>query len=85
MANTQPVETLEQKIARLEKQNADLQAKLTVKQTLSFKVSEKGALSVYGIQRFPVTLYAAQWQRIFNAEPEFQAFMAKHVATLATK
>ena len=36
---------------------------------ITYKVSEKGALSVYGMGRFPVTLYAEQWERL-DAEPE---------------
>mgnify|MGYP001610854526 FL=1 len=78
----------------LEQQIAELQAKLKTAETaaasksagtLACKVSEKGALSVYGLQRFPVTLYREQWDRLIAAIPEIKAFMAAHTATLAVK
>lgn len=52
---------------------------------LSMKVSEKGALSVYGLGRFPVTLYSGQWERLFTAVPDMQAFMKQNQALLTTK
>lgn len=52
---------------------------------LTCKVSEKGALSVYGLGRFPVTLYAGQWERLFAAAPQLQAFIKTNRALLATK
>jgi hypothetical protein len=57
--------TREQLLARI----AELEAlRAAARPGLSFKVSEKGALSVYGIQRFPVTLYVDQWERIIAPE-----------------
>lgn len=47
----------------LESENATLKTQAT-KNSLKMKVSQKGAVSVYGMGRFPVTLYADQWQRI---------------------
>ena len=52
---------------------------------LTCKVSEKGALSVYGLGRFPVTLYAGQWERLFAAQAEIKAFASANTALLATK
>ena len=52
---------------------------------LTCKVSEKGALSVYGLGRFPVTLYAGQWERLFAAQDEIKAFASANTALLATK
>jgi hypothetical protein len=52
---------------------------------LSMKVSDKGALSVYGLGRFPVTLYSGQWQRLIEIIPSLQAFMAENVSKLAVK
>lgn len=44
--------------------------------TLSAKVSEKGAVSVYGVrQRFPVTFYADEWEMILDAGPKIKAFI----------
>lgn len=52
---------------------------------LTCKVSEKGALSLYGMGRFPVTLYREQWERLFAAQDEIKAFIAANRALLATK
>lgn len=52
---------------------------------LTMKVSDKGALSVYGLGRFPVTLYRGQWERLFTAIPDMKAFMAQNASLLATK
>ncbi len=52
---------------------------------LSLKVSEKGAVSVYGMGRFPVTLYSGQWQKLFDAVDEIQTFIKTHAAELAVK
>lgn len=62
-----------------------LQAKVATRQTISCKVSEKGAVSVYGLQRWPVTLYSAQWERLFAASDGIKAFMKANAASLATK
>lgn len=54
---------------------------------LSCKVSEKGALSVYGLGRFPVTLYAGQWERLLSPEMvgTINAFIKANDATLSRK
>jgi hypothetical protein len=52
---------------------------------LSMKVSDKGALSVYGLGRFPVTLSRGQWERLIEIIPSLQAFMAENVSKLAVK
>jgi hypothetical protein len=52
---------------------------------LSMKVSAKGALSVYGLGRFPVTLYKEQWKRLLAAADEIRAFAEQHDAELKTK
>lgn len=52
---------------------------------LSCKVSEKGAVSVYGLGRFPVTLYAGQWERLAAALPDIEAFMTANKPLLAVK
>ena len=55
---------LEAQIAALKAQAAEI--KKEVKNTPRLKVSQKGAISVYGLQRMPVTLYAGQWERIID-------------------
>jgi len=52
---------------------------------LTLKVSAKGALSVYGLGRFPVTLYKEQWTRLLAARDELQAFLAENDAQLKAK
>lgn len=54
---------------------------------LSCKVSEKGAISVYGLGRFPVTLYAGQWERLsqFITEGAIARFIAANEATISRK
>lgn len=71
------------RIAELEAQVKALKAANQSK--LRFKVSGKGAVSVYGLQRFPVTLYASQWDRLFGAAEEMKGFMEANRESLATK
>ena len=63
MTNLTP--EMEDELARLRAENAALREQKTSSQkALTFKVSDKGAVSVYGLQRFPVTLYKEQWDRL---------------------
>jgi len=52
---------------------------------LQFKVSEKGAVSVYGLGRFPVTLYYEQWNRLLGAANDIKAFMEENKSKLKLK
>jgi hypothetical protein len=52
---------------------------------LSLKISEKGGLSVYGLGRFPVTLYKEQWNRLLDTTEEIKAFIKAHESQLKTK
>lgn len=52
---------------------------------LTMKVSEKGALSIYGLGRFPVTLYRGQWERLMTAKPTIEAFIASNDTLLSVK
>jgi hypothetical protein len=52
---------------------------------LTMKVSDKGALSVYGLGRFPVTLYRGQWERLLGAQVEITAFIEANATTLTVK
>ena len=49
------------------------------------KVSEKGAISVYGLQRMPVTLYVGQWERLLEFSGELKEFAQKNHAVLSRK
>jgi hypothetical protein len=69
-------ETAEQKIARLEAENKLLQQKRSSQ--LFMKVSEKGGLSVYGLGRFPVTLYKEQWKRLLDIAEEIKTFLQEN-------
>ena len=51
----------------------------------SLKVSEKGGVSVYGLGRFPVTLYKEQWTKLLAMADEIRAFIREHDAELKTK
>jgi len=76
--------TTEQMLKRIQELETALAAKNAPK-TISFKVSEKGAVSAYGLQRFPVTLYGEQWARLIAALPVLQAFLNTHKSELSTK
>lgn len=78
--NAQPsVAELLARIAQLE-----ATAKATERK-LSLKVSEKGALSLYGMGRFPVTLYRGQWERLLAASDDIRAFIKANDTLLAVK
>ena len=51
----------------------------------SLKVSEKGGVSVYGLGRFPVTLYKEQWTKLLAMSDDIKAFIKEHDAELKTK
>jgi len=53
--------------------------------TLYCKVSPKGAMSLYGLQRMPVTLYTEQWGRLLGFAAEIQAFLKEHDGELKRK
>jgi hypothetical protein len=55
------------------------------KGSLYCKVSEKGAISVYGLQRMPVTLYVEQWQRLLDFADQIRQFMKEHDTELKRK
>ena len=52
---------------------------------MTLKVSEKGGLSVYGLGRFPVTLYKEQWLKLLDMAGEIRAFIAENESSLKTK
>ena len=75
---TATVEELMAKLASLEAENARIKAEAAARaanRALSCKVSDKGGLSVYGMGRFPVTLYVEQWERLFKNSEMIKAFI----------
>ena len=76
-------EAVEQKLARLEEENKALKQRRTGQ--LYLKVSEKGGLSVYGLGRFPVTLYKEQWKRLLDFTNEIRAFLQENDHLLKAK
>jgi len=76
-------ENLKAELERLRNENAAL--KKGASSSLRMKVSEKGALSVYGMGRFPVTLYKEQWLKLLEMADEIRAFIAANVEQLKAK
>ena len=52
---------------------------------ITMKVSEKGAISLYGLGRFPVTLYAGQWDRLLNEADQISSFIKANASLLSVK
>ena len=75
---------LEQAKALIAKQQ-ELIAALNKPKGMTLKVSDKGALSIYGLGRFPVTLYRGQIERILASADQIKAFIAANASLLATK
>jgi hypothetical protein len=80
-------ETPEQKLVRLEAENKALREQVEQRKSgqLRLKVSEKGALSVYGLGRFPVTLYKEQWLRLLDFTDEIKSFLKENDDQLKAK
>lgn len=70
-------------LARLRAENEALKAE--VEKPITFKVGEKGGVSVYGLGWFPVTLYKEQWDRLIEAIPALEDFIAENVHRLKVK
>lgn len=84
MPDTQPATlTIEQLQAQIAQLTAALKAQKAQAPKPSFRVSEKRGLSVYGLGRFPVTLYKRQWVKLLDLAPEIRVFMAAHDSELA--
>jgi hypothetical protein len=69
-------EDLQAELDRLRAENEALKTGRPAKGAISIKVSEKGAVSVYGLGRFPVTLYKEQWDRLLQSGDEIRKFIA---------
>ena len=76
-------EDLKAELERLRNENAAL--KKGAATGISMKVSVKGALSIYGMGRFPVTLYKEQWLKLLDMSDQIREFIAANDARLKTK
>jgi hypothetical protein len=76
-------EDLRGEVERLRAENQQLKSQRG--RSTSLRVSEKGGLSVYGLGRFPVTLYKEQWKRLLAMRDEISAFLETHDAELKGK
>jgi hypothetical protein len=74
---------LKAELERLRNENAAL--KKGASSAVRMKVSEKGALSVYGMGRFPVTLYKEQWLKLLGMADEIRSFIEANEAKLKAK
>ena len=78
-------EDLNAELERLRAENAALKSTKQAAGTLSMKVSEKGALSIYGMGRFPVTLYKEQWLKLLNIAEDIKKFIQENDGRLKSK
>jgi len=76
-------EDLKAELERLKAENESLKARRNA--STSMKVSEKGALSVYGLGRFPVTLYQEQWTKLLAMSDQIKAFIAENKDKLRSR
>jgi len=76
-------EELRAEIEKLRSENEKL--KKPGRGQVSMRVSEKGGLSVYGLGRFPVTLYREQWEKLLSMSDEIKTFIEENNSTLKKK
>ncbi|HZR80978.1 MAG TPA: hypothetical protein VFD92_07765 [Candidatus Binatia bacterium] len=76
-------EEIKAELERLRAENERL--KRSAGRGMTIKVSEKGAVSVYGLGRFPVTLYKEQWQKLLDAADDIRGFIHDNEARLKAK
>jgi hypothetical protein len=76
-------EALKAELERLKAENAELKARGS--KGVSIKVSEKGGVSVYGLGRFPVTLYQEQWLKLLDMADDIRAFIRDNEPKLKKK
>ena len=78
-------EEMQAELERLRAENETLKQEKSKGRGLYLKVSQKGAASLYGLGRFPVTLYKEQWTRVLDMADEIRAFLSEHDAELKSK
>ncbi len=76
-------EDLKAELERLRAENAKLRDQS--RRAVHLKISEKGGLSLYGLGRFPVTLYKEQWTKLLDMADEIRAFLREHDRELKSK
>ena len=76
-------DNMKAELEKLKAENAAL--KKTSSRGLSMKVSQKGALSIYGLGRFPVTLYKEQWKKLLDLKTDILAFVEANNNELKSK
>ena len=76
-------EELQAEIEKLKAENAALKTRGS--KGVSMKVSEKGGVSIYGLGRFPVTLYLEQWQKLLDMADDIRAFIKENEGKLKKK
>lgn len=76
-------EDLKAELERLKAENEQLKSGRG--RSVSLKVSEKGGVSVYGLGRFPVTLYKEQWTKLLSMADEIRAFIRDNDKVLKAK
>ena len=74
---------MQAELERLRAENAKLKGQSA--KGLRLKVSEKGAVSVYGLGRFPLTLYKEQWEKVLDLSEDIKAFIVEHDSELKAK
>ena len=74
---------LKKELERLRAENERL--KKGASKGISLKVSEKGGVSVYGLGRFPVTLYKEQWKKLLDMSDDIRSFIEANESQLKTK
>lgn len=88
MQSQQSHEAMVKEFMALKQQNEALKAQLAAKPVsngLGIKVSTKGAVSVYGLGRFPITLYSSQWEALLAKSDAIKTFLKDNSAALKTK
>jgi hypothetical protein len=81
--NAMADEDMKAELERLRAENDRLKQRSA--RAVSMKVSEKGGLSIYGLGRFPVTLYKEQWTKLLDMADDIRSFMKENESKLKTK
>jgi hypothetical protein len=76
---------LQAELERLRAENAALKEKADTRRSVYLKVSDKGGVSLYGLGRFPITLYVEQWETVLGMADEIRVFLADNASRLKRK
>ena len=76
-------EDMKAELERLRAENSRLKQRGS--RGVSMKVSEKGGVSIYGLGRFPVTLYKEQWEKLLDMSDDIRAFIQENASKLKIK